>query len=308
MAMALLRGLMIIGFLARHSAKPLKVDDATRNVCGRDYTLFVAITATTNVSKAHCETLAIELLGRNPCVVIAHSNTAFVQDIVKAKSNPQGWAGAAAIVVVEPEAGVLAGMLQSIDLSHLCTSDATNSSAELEDDESSWMVSERKLAGKVKNTHQKKSIEKKRKHDSHSTSKAVSAGGLVDTSARLTRLKFVVIDREPLFEVLASSTAAQSRVLHATVFGMELRRKIEYAHYAFGKVFDVFNTSIAHQRAFRLCMNEHVIPCRGAVAPLSRLKYRKYPSQIPAIFRLKWKKSSVSLSVMRFVCRSRSIA
>jgi hypothetical protein len=234
---------MIIGFLARHSAKPLKVDDATRNVCGRDYTLFVAITATTNVSKAHCETLAIELLGRNPCVVIAHSNTAFVQDIVKAKSNPQGWAGAAAIVVVEPEAGVLAGMLQSIDLSHLCTSDATNSSAELEDDESSWMVSERKLAGKVKNTHQKKSIEKKRKHDSHSTSKAVSAGGLVDTSARLTRLKFVVIDREPLFEVLASSTAAQSRVLHATVFGMELRRKIEYAHYAFGKVFDVFNSS-----------------------------------------------------------------
>ena len=241
--MALVRGLAIIGLLASHSATPTIVDDAKRNACGGDHTLFVAITATTNVSKAHLDTLSIDLLGRNPCVVIAHSTTAFVEDIAKAKSNPNGWAGAAAIVVVEPEAVVLAGMLQSIDLSHLCTSDIPNSSAEVEDDELSWFVSERKLTGKVKSIPDLKRKVKGQKHDIHSASTAVDIPeGIVAAPQRLTRLKCIVIDREPLFEVLASSVA-QSRVLHATVFGTELRHKIEYTHYAYRQVVDVFSRS-----------------------------------------------------------------
>ena len=88
-----LRGLAIIGLqgtLSANPAAPVALDDTKCDACGGDHTLFVAITATTNVSKAHLDTLSIDLLGHNPCVAIAHSTTAFVEDIAKAKSNPNG--------------------------------------------------------------------------------------------------------------------------------------------------------------------------------------------------------------------------
>ena len=145
-------------------------------------------------------------------------------------------------MVVEPEAVVLAGMLQSIDLSHLCTSDASDNSSSTGP---SVDVSERKLTGKVKNIPEKKS--KIKRHDSNSALQATSdvdsvaaAVNAVTTTRLLTRLKIVVIDREPLFEVLESLTT-QSRILNATVYGMELRRKIEYIQYAYGQLFDVFS-------------------------------------------------------------------
>jgi len=236
------RLLAIIGLLATHLATPAIVDDATRDACGRDYTLFVVITATTNASKAHLDNLSIDIFGRNPCVVIAHSTTAFIEDIGKAKSNPQGWAGAAAIVVVEPDAVVLAEMMKSLDLSHLCTSSdaiGNSSSVEMDDDELGMDVSERKLAGKVKNTHVKKSRIKRQKHVSHSAPSALFHGGIAAAPAQLTRLRIVVVDREPLFEVLESLTT-QSHVLRTAIFGMDLRRKMEYVHESYGQIRDIF--------------------------------------------------------------------